>query len=76
MYVYRSEGMRNKRGETTEETRTRETMKDIRNKISEINLFDRISEIEYFYRRWILNILGLLKPGMLFSGCNFRYTLV
>ena len=64
-----------KGGETRGETRTRESREDIRKKEKkcEITLLGRTSEIQYFYRHWILNILGLcLRPGILFFVCNFR----
>ena len=79
MYVYRAE-KENKREKMTEETTAtaRETTKEIRKKEKncEIDVFGRKSVIQYFYRRWILNISGLsLRPGILFFGCNLMILL-
>ena len=70
-----------KKGEAKEETRTREIRKEIRKKKkrknAKLTYSAEQSEIQAFYRRWVLNIFGLrLRPGILFFSCNFRDTFV
>ena len=67
------------KGKQRQKKRKREKQRRLEKKENncEINVFGGKSEIQYFYRRWILNILGLsLRSGILSFGCNFRDTFV